>query len=125
MALNIKNGKKGKKISMMNDERCVSCGAPLATESGSMLCRKCMDIEPSFETVKVMVLLDKIADIKDFVNLVSKCSDDVTIGSGRFAVDAKSIMGLFSLDLSKPLKVEFYGNIPYEVKEGMKKFIVV
>ena len=108
----------------INEERCVSCGVPLATESGSMLCRKCMDIEPSFETVKVMVLLDKIADIKDFVNLVSKCSDDVTIGSGRFAVDAKSIMGLFSLDLSKPLKVEFYGDTPCEVKEGMKKFIV-
>ena len=68
--------------------------------------------------------LDKITDIKDFVNLVSKCTDDVTIGSGRFKVNAKSIMGLFSLDLTKPLKVEFYGDIPYEVKEGMKKFIV-
>ena len=108
----------------INEERCISCGAPLATESGSMLCRRCMDIEPSFDTTKVMVLLDKITDIKEFVNLVSKCNDDVTIGSGRFAVDAKSIMGLFSLDLSKPLKVEFYGDIPYEVKEGMKKFIV-
>lgn len=108
----------------ISEERCVSCGAPLATESGSMLCHKCMDIEPSFETVKVMVLLDKINDIKDFVNLVSKCTDDVTIGSGRFKVNAKSIMGLFSLDLTKPLKVEFYGDIPYEVREGMKKFIM-
>lgn len=109
---------------MKSDEICVSCGAPLFTESGSMLCNKCMDVEPSFDTIKVTVLLDKIADIKDFVNLVSKCSDDVTIGTGRFKVDAKSIMGLFSLDLSKHLKVEFYGNVPYEVKEGMKKFIV-
>lgn len=108
----------------INEEICVSCGAPLATESGSMLCRQCMDIEPNFYTTKVMVLLDKITDIKDFVNLVSKCSDDVTIGTGRFKVDAKSIMGLFSLDLSKPLKVEFYGDTPCEVKEGMKKFIV-
>ena len=108
----------------INEEICVSCGASLATESGSMLCRQCMDIEPSFYTTKVMVLLDKITDIKDFVNLVSKCSDDVTIGTGRFKVDAKSIMGLFSLDLTKPLKVEFYGDIPYEVKEGMKNFIV-
>lgn len=108
---------------MINDGICVSCGAPIATESG-MLCRNCMEIEPSFDTVKATVLLDKIADIKDFVNLVSKCAGDVTIGSGRFAVNAKSLMGLFSLDLTKPVKVEFFGNIPYEVKEGMKKFIV-
>ena len=108
----------------MTDEICVSCGKPIFTESGSIFCRKCMNIEPSFDTVKITVLLDKITDIKDFINLVSKCRDDVTIGSGRFKVDAKSIMGLFSLDLSKPLKVEFYGDIPYEVREGMKKFIV-
>ena len=106
----------------MNENICVSCGEPIP--EGRMICHKCEDVEPSFDTIKVMVLLDKITDIKDFVNLVSKCADDVTIGSGRFAVDAKSIMGLFSLDLSKPLKVEFYGDIPYEVKEGMKKFIV-
>ena len=113
-----------RKIGTMNDEICTACGAPLATESGSMLCSKCIDYEPSFDTIKITVLLDKIADTKDFVNLVSKCSDDVTIGTGRFKVNAKSIMGLFSLDLSKPLKVEFYGDIPYEVREGMKKFIV-
>ena len=97
------------------------CGEPIP--EGRMLCHKCEDVEPSFETTKVMVLLDKITDIKDFVNLVSKCTGDVTIGSGRFAVNAKSIMGLYSLDLTKPLYVEFYGNIPYEVREGMKKFI--
>ena len=89
-----------------------------------MMCGKCMDVEPSFDTCKITVLLDKIADIKEFVNLMSKYSGDVTIGSGRFAANAKSIMGVFSLDLSKPLKVEFYGNVPYEVQEGMKKFIV-
>ena len=98
------------------------CGEPIP--EGRMVCHKCEDVEPSFNTVKITVLLDKITDIKDFVNLVSKCSDDVTIGSGRFKVDAKSIMGLFSLDLTKLLKVEFYGDIPYEVREGMKKFIV-
>lgn len=108
---------------MTNNEICVSCGTPIATESG-ILCSKCMDIEPSFDTTKITVLLDKITDIRDFVSLISKCSDDVTVGSGRFKVDAKSIMALFSLDLSKPLKVEFYGDIPYEVREGMKKFIV-
>lgn len=108
----------------MNEERCVSCGAPLATESGSMICRNCMDVEPIFNTTKVTVLLDSITDIKDFVNLAVKCKDDVVVRSGNFAVNAKSIMGLYSLDLTKHLDVEFYGSIPFEVKDGMKKFIV-
>ena len=107
----------------MNDEICASCGASIATESSSWLCSNCMDFEPSFDTAKITVLLDKITDIKDFVNLASKCRDDVVVKSGHYAVSAKSIMALFSLDLTKPLKVEFYGVIPYEVKEGMKKFI--
>lgn len=107
----------------MNDEICVACGAPILTESG-MLCRNCMSFEPSFNTVKTTVLLNKIADIKDFVNLASRCRDDVVVKSGHYTVNAKSIMAMFSLDLTKPLKVEFYGNIPCEVSEGMKKFIV-
>lgn len=114
--------KKGM-IDIISYERCVSCGAQIPTESG-MLCRKCMDIEPSFNTVKITVSLDKITDVSEFVKLASKCSGDVTVGLGRFAVNAKSLMGLYSLDLSKPLNVEFYGNIPYEVKQGMKKYIV-
>lgn len=104
------------------EDRCIMCGAYVP--EGGMVCVNCENCEPSFDTIKITVLLDKITDIRDFVNLASKCRDDVTIGSGRFKVDAKSIMGLFSLDLSKPLKVEFYGNIPYEVREGMKKFMV-
>lgn len=106
----------------ISEERCVMCGESIP--EGRMICHMCEDVEPSFETIKVMVLLDKITDIKDFVDLSSKCTEDVTIGSGRFKVNAKSIMALFSLDLTKPLKVEFYGDIPYEVKEGMKKFMV-
>ena len=109
---------------MMNDEICVACGSPLATESGSMLCHNCMDYKPNFNTVKIAVTLNKITDIKEFVNLISKCRDDVIAKSGRYIVSAKSIMGLFSLDLSKPLEVEFYGDIPYEVREGIKKFII-
>lgn len=109
---------------MMNNEICVACGEPLFTESESMICSKCMSYEPSFDTIKITISLDKIADIPLFVNLVLKCQDDVVVKSGRFAVNAKSIMGLYSLDLSKPLKVEFYGSVPFEVREGMKKFII-
>ena len=104
------------------EDKCVMCGAYVP--EGTMVCVNCNNDEPSFDTIKITVLLDKITDVKDFVNLTLKCRDDVVVKSGHFAVNAKSIMGLFSLDLSKPLRVEFYGSIPYDVKEGMKKFIM-
>ena len=106
----------------MSEERCVMCNNIIP--EGRMICPKCEDTEPSFDTIKITVNLNQLADIAEFVILASRCRDDVVVKSGHFAVNAKSIMGLYSLDLSKPVKVEFYGNIPYEVREGMKKFIV-
>ncbi len=55
---------------------------------------------------KVTVSLASINDVKSFVNIVSKYDFDVDLISGRYGVDAKSIMGIFSLDLSKPIDVE-------------------
>ena len=106
----------------MIENRCVACGDLIP--EGRMICINCEYNKPNINTTKITVLLDKITDFKDFVNLTSKCKDDVIINSGKFTVDAKSIMGLLSLDLTKPLEVEFYGNIPYEVREGMRKFII-
>ena len=56
------------------------------------------------------ILLKSINDVKDFVNIVNKYDFDVDLTSGRYIVDAKSIMGIFSLDLSKPIKVEVHGD---------------
>jgi len=56
------------------------------------------------------IMLGSITDVKDFVNAVSKYENDVDLTSGRYVVDAKSIMGIFSLDLSKPIKVEIHGD---------------
>lgn len=98
------------------------CGEPIP--EGRMICHRCEDVEPSFDTTQIIVSLNKITDISKFVALVSKCRDDVVVKSGHFAVNAKSLMGLYSLDLTKPLKVEFYGNIPYEVRDDLKKFII-
>ena len=55
---------------------------------------------------KVTVSLASINDVKSFVNIVSKYDFDVDLISGRYVVDAKSIVGIFSLDLSKPIDVE-------------------
>ncbi len=106
----------------MSEERCVMCDEIIP--EGKMVCYKCENIEPSFNVVKARVFLNEVADIKNFVNLASKCKDDVVVKSGRFAINAKSIMDLFSLDTSKPLEVEFFGDIPYKVREEIKKFII-
>lgn len=55
---------------------------------------------------KVTISLASINDVKSFVNIVAKYDFDVDLISGRYVVDAKSIMGIFSLDLSKPIDVE-------------------
>lgn len=52
------------------------------------------------------VSLDSTDKVKKFVNAVNNIEGDVVISSGKYIVDAKSILGIFSLDLSKPLKVE-------------------
>ena len=54
------------------------------------------------------VLLSSINDVKNFVNVVTKF--DIDLASGRYIVDAKSIMGIFSLDLSKPINVEVHSD---------------
>ena len=74
--------------------------------------------------VETIVKLDTFEKIKEFCRLCSLCQDDVNVYSDRHVVSGKSIMGLYSLDLSQVVKVEFFGDIPKEVKDGMKKFIV-
>ena len=49
------------------------------------------------------IQLNAINDVKDFVNTVMMFDYDIDLVSGRYAIDAKSIMGIFSLDLSKPI----------------------
>lgn len=70
------------------------------------------------------LLLSSINDVKDFVNIVSKYDFDVDLTSGRYVVDAKSIMGIFSLDLSKPIKVEIREPNCEEFMKEVSKFIV-
>ncbi|HCF82774.1 MAG TPA: serine kinase [Ruminococcaceae bacterium] len=51
------------------------------------------------------VKLNSINEVKEFVALTNRCAFDVDLMSGKYVIDAKSIMGIFSLDLSKPLKM--------------------
>ena len=53
-----------------------------------------------------LVKLTSIADVKNFVSAASLQPFDIDVVSGRYTIDAKSIMGLFSLDLTTPIRVE-------------------
>ncbi len=53
------------------------------------------------------IQLKSVNDVKDFVGVVNNFTYDVDLVSGRYVVDAKSIMGIFSLDLLKPIRVDF------------------
>ncbi len=68
--------------------------------------------------------LNSINDVKDFVNTVSKYDFDVDLTSGRYVVDAKSIMGIFSLNLSKPIKVEVHSDDCDNFLAEVERFIV-
>lgn len=70
------------------------------------------------------IMLKSINDVKDFVNIVNRYDFDVDLTSGRYIVDAKSIMGIFSLDLSKPIKVEAHDDNVDDFMKDVKPFIV-
>ena len=73
---------------------------------------------------KTTVMLGTINDVKNFVALVSQCDYDVDLISGRYAIDAKSIMGIFSLDLSKPIALEAHTDDASAFFAKIKPFIV-
>ena len=59
---------------------------------------------------KTTVNLQAINDVKDFVKIGMKYDFDIDLVSGRYAVDAKSIMGIFSLDIAKPIRLNIYAD---------------
>ncbi|MBP3447518.1 MAG: HPr family phosphocarrier protein [Clostridia bacterium] len=70
------------------------------------------------------IQLNSINDVKVFVNTVNKYSFDIDLTSGRYVVDAKSIMGIFSLDLAKPIKIEIFDDNCDNLVKELESFIV-
>lgn len=64
------------------------------------------------------ILLNSMNDVRIFVNIVNKYEFDVDLTSGRYVVDAKSILGIYSLDLSKAIVVNIHAD-----DEAAAKFI--
>ena len=76
------------------------------------------------KTVKIS--LNSIDKVKSFVNEITKYDYDFDLVSGRYVIDAKSIMGIFSLDLSKSIDLNIHadGNEIDKILETLKPYIV-
>lgn len=62
--------------------------------------------------------------VKNFVSLVNRYPYDIDLKSGRFVVDAKSILGIFSIDLSRPIRMDIYSDDCGDLLEALKDYIV-
>ena len=58
----------------------------------------------------IQISLNSIDKVKSFVGAISKFDSDFDLVSGRYVIDAKSIMGIFSLDLSKPIDLNIHAD---------------
>ena len=73
----------------------------------------------------VRVWLDSIDKVKGFVNDISRFNTDFDLISGRYVIDAKSIMGIFSLDLSKPIELTIHESDEIdEILKALQPYVV-
>ncbi len=71
----------------------------------------------------INISLEKSSSVKEFVNITQSYDYEIVIRSGRYVVDAKSILGLFSLDTTKPLTVEIYSDDCADLLSKLEKFM--
>ena len=77
--------------------------------------------------MKLDIFLNDMTKVKEYVKMAQSVRQDTILHSGKYAVDAKSIMGVFSLDLSEPLTLEIeFGDetTVVQAREVMNKFLV-
>ena len=70
------------------------------------------------------IMLSSINDVKNYVNIVNKYEFDIDLISERYVVDAKSIMGIFSLDLTKTITVEAHTDDAGDFARELKPYMV-
>lgn len=72
----------------------------------------------------VPIKLSFAEEVKTFVNVANRYAYDMDLRAGRHVVDAKSILGIFSLDLSKPITLEVYADDCEDLLNDLKTFTV-
>lgn len=75
---------------------------------------------------QIQISLNSVDKVKSFVNDIQRFDCDFDLVSGRYVIDAKSIMGIFSLDLSQPIDLHIHclENEKAEVLETVKKYAI-
>ena len=71
----------------------------------------------------VMIRLSLVENVNKFVNIVARYPFEMDLRAGRHVVDAKSILGIFSLDLSKPITLEVYSDDCQQLMEEIAPFM--
>lgn len=74
--------------------------------------------------MKCKVALNSANDVKAFVNITFRAEKDVDIHCGKYHIDGKSIMGIFSLELDKPIEVELDDHDAEKLLGELQRFIV-
>ena len=72
----------------------------------------------------VMIRLSLVENVNKFVNIVGRYPYEMDLRAGRHVVDAKSILGIFSLDLSRPITLEIYHDDCDELLKEIQPFVV-
>ena len=72
----------------------------------------------------VPIKLSFAEEVKPFVTVATRYDYDMDLRAGRHVVDAKSILGIFSLDLSKPITLEIYSDDCDDLLHDLKAFVV-
>ena len=70
----------------------------------------------------IKISLEMAQKVKEFVALTQDCPYEILLKSGKYVVDAKSILGIFSLDLTKPLSVEIHSENCDDLLTELKQF---
>jgi phosphotransferase system HPr-like phosphotransfer protein len=69
------------------------------------------------------ISLTQVSQVQQFVNAVNKYPFDVDMVSGRYTINAKSLLGIYSLDLNRPLQVLIYSDDCEDLKAELREFM--
>lgn len=73
---------------------------------------------------KVIVKLSNMEDVQRFVSILANCEGDFNLSKGRITVDAKSILGVCSLDLSGPLELWIFEDEAEDIIEKIRPYML-
>lgn len=90
----------------------------IITKNGKIFCKGIIIMK------SVKISLSSIEAVRNFVEVVRKFNEEIDLSSGRYVVDAKSIMGIFSLDLLNPITLTVHSDDCDKIFDALKDFII-